>query len=118
MKPTKTRLKITANVRMGSKGSKEPLDFWTLFNKTCKYCQVYYHVYYSAWTTEALDGRAVPKISKRHFFQDIKNSLHQVTQMGLKPHQNFFQTFFSINMVAGGVQSSCILEGATDPLIE
>ena len=38
--------------------------------------------------------------------------------MGLKPHQNFFQNFFSTNMAAGGVQSFCILEGATDPLIE
>ena len=38
--------------------------------------------------------------------------------MGLEPHQNFFQKFFSTNMVARGVQSFCILEGATDPLIE
>ena len=66
----------------------------------------------------ALDGAAVRKISKRNFFQDIKNSFHEVIQMGLEPHQNFFQFFFSIIMVAGGVQSFCILEGATDPLIE
>ena len=38
--------------------------------------------------------------------------------MGLEPHQNFFQNFFSTNMVARGVQSFWILEGATDPLIE
>ena len=38
--------------------------------------------------------------------------------MGLKPHQNFFQICFSTIMDAGGVQSFCILEGATDPLIE
>ena len=38
--------------------------------------------------------------------------------MGLKPHQNFFQFFFSTNMVTRGVQSFCILEGATDPLIK
>ena len=38
--------------------------------------------------------------------------------MGLEPHQNFFQNFFSTNMVAGGVQYFCILEGATDSLIE
>ena len=55
---------------------------------------------------------------QRHFFQDIKNSFHGVTQMGLEPHQHFFQNFLSTNMVAGGVQSFCILEGATDPLIE
>ena len=66
----------------------------------------------------ALDALLVPKILKRHFFQDIKNSSHGVTRMGLKPHQNFFQIFFSTNMVARGVQSFCILEGATDPLIE
>ena len=66
----------------------------------------------------ALDGRVVRKISKRHFFQDIKNSLHGVTQIGLKTNQNFFQNFFSTNMVARGFQSFCILEGATDPLIE
>ena len=66
----------------------------------------------------ALDALLVPKISKRHFFQDIQNSFHGVTWMGLKPHQNFFQNFFSTNMVARGVQSFSILEGATDPLIE
>ena len=38
--------------------------------------------------------------------------------MGLEPHQNFFQIFFSTNMVARGVQSFCILEGATDPMIK
>ena len=38
--------------------------------------------------------------------------------MGLKPHQIFFQNFFSTIMVARGIQSFCILEGATDPLIE
>ena len=66
----------------------------------------------------ALDALLVPKILKRHFFQGIKNSFHGVTRMGLKPHQNFFQNFFSTVMVARGVQSFCILEGATDPLIE
>ena len=66
----------------------------------------------------ALDALLVPKISKRHFFQDIKNSFHGVTWMGLEPHQIFFQIFFSTNMVARGVQSFCILEGTTDPLIE
>ena len=28
----------------------------------------------------ALDGRVVQKVSKRHFFQDIKNSFHGVTR--------------------------------------
>ena len=50
-----------------------------------------------SWTRHgplALDGRVVQKISKRHFFQGIKNSLHRITQICLKPHQNFFQIFF------------------------
>ena len=42
----------------------------------------------------ALDDLLVPKISKRHFFHDIKNSFHGVTRVGLEPHQNFFQNFF------------------------
>ena len=66
----------------------------------------------------ALDGALVPKFSKRHFFQDIKNSFNGVTWMGLETHQNFFQILFSTIMVARGVQSFCPLEGATDPLIE
>ena len=65
----------------------------------------------------ALDSALVQKISKHHFFQDIKNSFHRVTQICLKPHQNFFQIFFSTNTAARGVQSFCILEGATHPLI-
>ena len=51
---------------------------------------------------------------KMPFFQDIKTSFHGVTQMCLEPPQNFFST----NIVARGVQSFCILESATDPLIE
>ena len=66
----------------------------------------------------ALDSRLVRKISKRHFFQDITNSFHGVTQLGLEPHQIFFLNFFSTNMVARGVLSFGILEGATGPLIE
>ena len=66
----------------------------------------------------ALEGAVVIKISKRHFFQCMKNSFHCVTQMGLEPYQIFFLIFFSTNMVARGIQSFCILEGATDPLIE
>ena len=37
-----------------------------------------------------LDGALVQKISKRHFFEDIENSFHEVTHIGLKPHQFFF----------------------------
>ena len=66
----------------------------------------------------ALDSALVRKFSKRHFFQDIKNSFHGVTRMGLKPHQKFFQIFFSTKMVPRGIQNFCILEDATDPLIE
>ena len=79
---------------------------------------IFIYLCHYSWTTEALDGRAVRKISKRHFFQDIKNSFHGVTQICLKPHQNFFQIFFSTYMVARRAQSFYILEGATEPLIE
>ena len=65
-----------------------------------------------------LDGRLVRKISKRHFFQDIKKSFHGVTQMGPKPHQIFFWKNISTNMVARGIRSFGILEGATGTLIE
>ena len=41
----------------------------------------------------ALEGIVVQKISEHHFFQDIKNSFHGVTQICLKPHQNFFQVW-------------------------
>ena len=66
----------------------------------------------------SLDGRVIQKISKCHFFQDIKKSFHRVTQKGLEPHQIFFQNFFSTNMVTRGVQSFCIPEDATDPVIK
>ena len=87
----------------------------SFFTQLCKSSNNRYHY---PWTTEALDGRAVRKISKRHFFQDIKNSFHGVTQICLKPHQNFFQIFFSTYMVARRAQSFYILEGATELLIE
>ena len=75
-------------------------------------------LYYLNHGSLALDGAVVRKISKRHFFQDIENSFHGVTQIGLKPHQNFFQKFFSTNMVARGVQSFFILEGTSDLFIK
>ena len=66
----------------------------------------------------ALDGAVLPKNLKHHFFQDINNSFHGVTQIGLKPHQIFLKIFFSTNTAARGVQSFCIIEGATCLLIE
>ena len=58
------------------------------------------------------------KFQNAIFFQDIKNSFHGVTRIGLESHQKFFQNFLSTNVVARGVQSFYILEGVTDPLIE
>ena len=52
-----------------------------------------------------LDGRLVPKISKRHFFWGIQNSSHGVADIGLEPHQFFSFWNISTNMVARGVQS-------------
>ena len=65
-----------------------------------------------------LDGRLVPKISKRHFFQDIQNSFHGVADIGLEPHQKIFFENISTNMVARGIGSFGTLGGAADPLIE
>ena len=37
------------------------------------------------------DGRlSLGKNLKRHFFEDIENSFHEVTRIGLEPHQFFF----------------------------
>ena len=66
----------------------------------------------------ALDALLVPKISKRHFFQDIQNSPHGVVDIGLKPHQKIFFENISTNMVARGVGSFGTLGGAADTLIE
>ena len=71
----------------------------------------------SSWTAGSGRCRS-SKISKRHFFQGIKNSLHGVTRMGLKSHQNFFQNFFSTNMVARGVQSFDPLDFKKDPIVQ
>ena len=45
-----------------------------------------------------VDALAWQKNSKRHFLKDIENSFHQVTQIGLEPHQY-------TNTVARDVQS-------------
>ena len=51
-----------------------------------------------------VDTLARCKISKRHFLEDIENSFHEVTHIGLKPHQ--FSSFqnVSTNAVARGVK--------------
>ena len=52
-----------------------------------------------------MDALAWWKISKHHFIKDIENSFHEVTHIGLKPHQFF--SFWNIltNTVARTVQS-------------
>ena len=52
-----------------------------------------------------MDALAWWKISKHHFIKDIENSFHEVTHIGLKPHQFF--SFWNIltNTVARAVQS-------------
>ena len=64
----------------------------------------YHYCYWSMYTLGTKTGKQVFDIDWR--------------TNRLKPHQNFFQNFFSTNMVARGVQSFCILEGTTDLLIE
>ena len=36
-----------------------------------------------------VDALLVPENPKRHFFRDIGNSFHEVTQISLEPHQIF-----------------------------
>ena len=55
---------------------------------------------------------------KTPFFSRYQKFLSWGNSNGSKTTPNFFQKFFSTNMVARGVQSFCILEGATDLLIE
>ena len=52
-----------------------------------------------------VDALLVRKNQKRHFFRDIGNSFHEVTQIGLEPHQIFSFWNISTNTVARGVQS-------------
>ena len=65
-----------------------------------------------------LNGRLVPKISKRHFFRDIQISFHGVADVGLEPYQKKIFEKISTNMVARGVWSFGTLGGAADSLIE
>ena len=52
-----------------------------------------------------VDALLVWKNPKRQFFRDIGKSFHEVTQIGLEPHQIFSFWNISTNTVARGVQS-------------
>ena len=52
-----------------------------------------------------LDTLTQQKISKRHFFRGIENSFHEVTHIGLEPHQSFSFLNISTNTVARGLKS-------------
>ena len=52
-----------------------------------------------------VDALAWQKNSKRHFFGDIENSFHELTHIGLEPHQFFSFQNISTNTLARGVQS-------------
>ena len=72
-----------------------------------------YREWFCAWITKGLrlDGAAIPKISKRHFFQDIWFSCQWVTGMGLKPRQNFFCKNISKTVDARHCQNFGLLKG-------
>ena len=61
-----------------------------------------------------------------HAFEKFQNAIFSRYQKvlswgntnGSKITPEFFSIFFSTNMVVRGVQSFCILEGTSDPLIE
>ena len=57
------------------------------------------------WTSWRWTPYSFKKNKKRHFFWDIGNSFHEVTQIGLEPHQIFSFWNISTNTVARGVQS-------------
>ena len=65
-----------------------------------------------------VDALLVRKNPKRHFFRAIGNSFHEVTWIGLEPHQIFSFCNISTNMVARGVGSFGTLGGAADTLFE
>ena len=44
-----------------------------------------------------MDALAWPKISKRHFLKDIENSFHEVSHIGLEPHQFFERELSSLS---------------------
>ena len=50
-----------------------------------------------------VDTLAQQKNSKRHFLKDIENSFHEVTHIGLEPHQFFSFQNISTNTVARDV---------------
>ena len=52
-----------------------------------------------------MDPQLVRKIAKRHFFQDIRNSIQLATDIGLEPNQNFFRKKIPTNTVARAVQN-------------
>ena len=64
-----------------------------------------------------LDGRLVPKISKRPFFRDIQISSHGVADIDLEPRQKIFFENISTNMVARGVGSFGTLGDAADTFL-
>ena len=66
----------------------------------------------------ALDALLIPQNFKTPFFSRYQKFLSWGNLNGSRTRPNFFQKFFSTNMVARGLQSFYILEGATDPLIE
>ena len=78
--------------------------------KTCKSLN-------NTWITGS-GFRTRSKNFKTPFFSRYQKFLSWGNSNRSKTPPNFFSNFFSTNMVARGVQSFCILEGATDLLNE
>ena len=70
-----------------------------------------------AWITGS-GFRSRSKNFKTPFFSRYQKFLSWGNSNGSRTTPKNFSKFFSTNMVARGVQSFCILEGTTDPLIE
>ena len=60
-----------------------------------------------------LDLSLITKFSKHHFLQDISNSCHEVTIIGLEPHpKNFGQkisTILSLDVKGGAADVQVVL---------
>ena len=94
-------------------------QFWIFYIEHLWLCYIeQYILLHRAWTTGS--GRlARPKNLKTPFYSRYQKFLSRGNSNGSRTMPKFFSIFFfSTNMVARGMQSFCILEGATDPLIE
>ena len=79
------------------------LWFYNFMHKICEWPSHALAAFLSRY--RGVHALARQKNPKRHFFRAIGNSFHEVTWIGLEPHQIFSSCNISTNMVARGIQS-------------